>query len=125
MTTIKLFSAGGIAALTLCACGPSGDLPPAPDIPPGQSWADQASGFSTTKMINLCDAANSVAAAGKLGTYSDAQIANGTCEMSVLAVQLIARDEPTTVCQTATVAMMQEFSRRFPGHKAEETIGRC
>lgn len=76
--------------------------------------------------MTLCEQANTVADAGGLRGYTDAQIANGTCELSAVAVEMISRgDDPAQQCVAATAAMIKEFKRRFPDHEPSDVVGRC
>ena len=114
-----------MALLSLSACDSPKPLPPAPDLSSGR-WQDKASGFSTAKMLKMCRALNTVADGGKLTSLTDAQIANGTCEMSVLAVETIGRRvDPHQTCVEAARNMVREFRTRFPDHDLRETTGRC
>src|SRR4051812_26511169 len=108
---VRGLSLSVLLCVALISCGRGTDLPPASTIPPGQSWKDRAPGFSTIKMIELCGAATAAATNGNMRSFSDAQIANGTCEMSLLAVELIGRSETDETCQAATIEMMREFKR--------------
>jgi len=62
-----------------------------------------------------------------LAQYSDAQIQNGLCMTSRELAYAIARYDRATEreCNLATVAMFQEFKRRFPGRDYRSAIGRC
>ena len=115
----------GSAAAGLAACDSSKPLPPPPDLSKG-SFRDKVSRFSSATMIKICRGLNAVADGGRLASMSDAQIANGTCMMSVLAVTTISRRaDPDQVCVQAARNMIGEFKTRFPDHDPNETIGRC
>lgn len=94
----------------LAGCGQRTDLPPAPTIAPGEGFSN-ATSFDSERIMTLCEQANTVADAGGLRGYTDAQIANGTCELSAVAVEMISRgDDPAQQCVAATAAMIKSSS---------------
>lgn len=123
---MKFVTLGPSIAELVGACDqPRTELPPPPVIAPGEGFAN-ASSFDSDHMMRMCEQTNLVADAGNLRTFNDAQVANGTCMMSAIAVVMISRgDDPDQRCVAATATMISEFKRRFPDHEASEVVGRC
>jgi hypothetical protein len=81
----------------------------------------------TLTAAKFCATVNQVADGPGLSIYSNAQIENGLCMTSREMVKAISNDDSVTqaVCNPATVAMYQEFLRRFPGRDPKSVVGRC
>jgi len=110
----------------ISGCDNHTTLPSPPEIKPGQGFFANSATLDTGAMLRMCSTAISASDAGQLEKFSDAQIANGTCEMTVMSVELIGRSaDPGQTCVLATKDMIVEFKRRFPDHDPQEVAGHC
>ena len=124
MRRIRLVALIGVCAMTF-GCDQGHHFPNMSVVPKGSGFQGTES-FSTEKMLSLCAAANASAEAGELSRKTDREIADGTCEVSAIAVELIGRgDDPVQTCVAAEAVMIKEFNRRFPDHDPKDVIGRC
>ena len=118
-----ILSAG---VVLISGCDNRTTLSSPPVLKPGQGFFANSATLDTEAMLGMCSTAISASDTGQLEKFSDAQIANGTCEMTVMAVELIGRSaDPGQTCVLATKDMIVEFKRRFPDHDPKEVAGHC
>lgn len=85
-----------------------------------------SAGTTAGESLN-CLLVNKVGDAGELKTLTNRQVENGLCIISKQAVTAIGAKDAALqeICTRATMHMMLEFSRRFPGRSHSETAGKC
>lgn len=74
-----------------------------------------------------CLLVNRVTDSGDIRTLTDRQIERGLCLITKETVSAIAANDAfkQEVCWRASVNMMKEFRRRFPGRDGKELVGSC